>query len=257
MGRYVFAAAAFAFGLVALAWPGYYDSLRLAHLSSAGNGWVFADVASLAQVIGGAAIAFRRTAVVGGLFLSAVYLLVALLCVPQIVAEPRTYDRWGNFFEQFSLAVGAAIVFLQASSIRRRDRLARAGRVLFGLCTVSFCIEQAIHIDATAGLVPTWLPPGQTFWAMATTVAFALAALALLANRWALFAIRQLTLMLVLFGILVWIPLLFANPHSHANWSETAETFAIAGTAWILADLLGAVARRVSGNSAERAAPAR
>jgi hypothetical protein len=23
------------------------------------------------------------------------------------------------------------------------------------------------------------------------------------------------------------------------NWSETAETFAIAGTAWILADLLG------------------
>src|SRR5205823_14492605 len=27
--------------------------------------------------------------------------------------------------------------------------------------------------------------------------------------------------------------------HSHTNWSETAETFAIAGTAWILADLLG------------------
>jgi len=33
--------------------------------------------------------------------------------------------------------------------------------------------------------------------------------------------------------------LLLSDPHSHTNWSETAETFAIAGTAWILADLLG------------------
>ena len=45
--------------------------------------------------------------------------------------------------------------------------------------------------------------------------------------------------MIVIFGILVWLPLLLSDPHSHTNWSETAETFAIAGTAWILADLLG------------------
>jgi len=45
--------------------------------------------------------------------------------------------------------------------------------------------------------------------------------------------------MLVLFGLLVWVPLLLSDPHSHTNWSETVETFAIAGTAWILADLLG------------------
>ena len=30
------------------------------------------------------------------------------------------------------------------------------------------------------------------------------------------------------------------DPHSHANWSETAETFGIAGSAWIIADLLTA-----------------
>jgi hypothetical protein len=35
------------------------------------------------------------------------------------------------------------------------------------------------------------------------------------------------------------VPLLLSAPLSHTNWSETAETFAIAGTAWILADLLG------------------
>jgi hypothetical protein len=33
--------------------------------------------------------------------------------------------------------------------------------------------------------------------------------------------------------------LLVSDPRSHGNWSEFAETFAIAGAAWILADLLG------------------
>jgi hypothetical protein len=55
----------------------------------------------------------------------------------------------------------------------------------------------------------------------------------------ALLAIRLLTMMLVIFGLLVWVPLLLSDPHNHTNWSETAETFTIAGTAWILADLLG------------------
>ena len=45
--------------------------------------------------------------------------------------------------------------------------------------------------------------------------------------------------MLVIFGLLVWVPLLVSNSHSHTNWSEFAETFAIAGVAWILAELLG------------------
>jgi hypothetical protein len=46
-------------------------------------------------------------------------------------------------------------------------------------------------------------------------------------------------MMLVIFGLIVWVPLLLSAPRSHTNWSEAVETFAIAGTAWILADLLG------------------
>lgn len=84
-----------------------------------------------------------------------------------------------------------------------------------------------------------WLPPSQRFWAVTTTVLFALAAMALLTNRMALPATRLLTMMIVTFGLLVWVPLLLSDPYSYANWSETVETFAIAGTACILADLLG------------------
>jgi hypothetical protein len=45
--------------------------------------------------------------------------------------------------------------------------------------------------------------------------------------------------MVVGFGLLVWVPLVVSNPHNHENWSENAETFEIAGAVWILADLLG------------------
>src|SRR5205823_8597403 len=148
-------------------------------------------------------------------------------------------NSWGNFFEQFSLVTGPAIVYARWSSAWSRETLNRIGRILVGICAASFTLEQAIYLGATANLVPKWLPPSQMFWAVATTVLFALAAVALLMNRMALLAARLLTMMLVLFGLLVWVALLVSDPHNPTNWTETAETFAIAGTVWILADLLG------------------
>ena len=116
--------------------------------------------------------------------------------------------------------------------------LSRVGRILFGLCAISFALEQAFYLGPTISLVPKWIPPSQTFWAVATTVAFALAGVALLANRMALLAARLLTLMLMIFGVFVWIPILLSDLHNQANWGEAVETFAIAGAAWILVDLL-------------------
>jgi hypothetical protein len=61
-------------------------------------------------------------------------------------------------------------------------------------------------------LVPKWIPPNQTFWAILTTIAFALAAIAILINCQARLAMRLMTLMLALFGVVVWIPRLIARP---------------------------------------------
>src|SRR6266851_433759 len=230
LGRHVFGVAALAFGLITLAWHDY-------------NGWhqprYLINAAAAALIFGGAAMQFRRTAKTGALVLGAVYLVFALRCLPQIVATPQIYNSWGNFFEQFSLVTGAAIAYARLSSACSRETLDRIGRILLGICAASFTLEQAIYLGATAILVPKWIPPSQMFWAVTTTVLFALAAVALLANRMALLATRLLTMMLVLFGLLVWVPLLLSDPRSHTNWSETVETFAIAGAAWILADLLG------------------
>jgi len=228
-GRHLYGVAAVVFGLITLAWHDY-------------NGWhqprylVYAAAAAL--IIGGAVIQFRRAAKAGAAVLGAVYLIFALQCIPGIVAAPRVYNSWGNFFEQFSLVAGAAIVYARLSTAWSPEMRNRISCILVGVCVASFAMEQAFYLPPTASLVPKWLPPSQNFWAVATTVFFVLAAVALVTNQMALLAARLLTMMLVIFGLFVWIPLLVSDPHSHTNWSETAETFAIAGTAWILADLL-------------------
>jgi hypothetical protein len=231
LGRHVFGVAALASGFITLAWHDY-------------NGWhqprYLVDAAAIAQIFGGAAIQFRRATRMGATVLGVVFLAFAVQCVPGIVSKPQIYNSWGNFFEQFALVTGAWIVYAPLSLAWAPETLRRIGRIALGICVVSFGLEQAFYLDATASLVPKWIPPSQMFWAATTTVAFALATVALLTNRLALLATRLLTLMIVIFGLLVWVPLLLSGPHSHTNWSETAETFAIAGVAWILADLLGA-----------------
>ncbi len=239
LGRHVFGVAAVALGLVTLAWPDYNTWGQLRHVLNATSGPVFVYAVAAAQIFGGAAIQFSRTAKTGAAALGAVYLVFALLYVPGIVATPQIYNRWGNFFEQFSLLTGAALVYARLSSVWAPETLNRVGRILVGVCAASFTLEQAIYLGATASLVPKWLPPSQTFWAVTTTVLFAFAAVALIVNRMALLATRLLTSMIVVFALLVWVPSLIADPHNHANWSENVETFAIAGVAWILADLLG------------------
>jgi hypothetical protein len=230
LGHHVFGAAALAFGIITLAWHDHNDAHHLRYI-------VYAAAAAL--IFGGAAIQFPRTAKAGAAILGAASLVFVLQCVPGIVAAPQIYNSWGNFFEQFCLLSGAAIMYARLSSKWPPETLNRTGRILLGICSVSFALEQAFYLNATAQLVPKWIPPTQMFWAIATTVLFALAAVALLANRMAFLASRLLTTMVVGFGLLVWVPLLLSNPHNHANWSEIAETFEIAGAAWILADLLG------------------
>jgi len=230
LGRHLFGVASFAFGLITITWHDY-------------NGWhqplylVYAAAAAL--IFGGATIQFLKTAKAGAVVLAAVFLVFAAQCVPQILASPKIYNSWGNFFEQFSLVTGAALVYALFESAWSQETRNRIGRILLSICTASFTLEQAFYLAPTATLVPKWLPPSQMFWAIATTAFFALAALALLTNRMALLAARLLTIMLVLFSLIVWLPLLLSAPRSHTNWSETAETFAIAGVAWLLADLLG------------------
>src|ERR1700721_1258539 len=137
LGRSVFGAAALAHGVITLAW---HDSNEGPQLRCV----VYA--AAVALILGGAAIQFRRTAKLGSALLGAAYLVSVLLCVPGIVAAPQIYNSWGNFFEQFSLLSGAAIIYAHLSPAWSPETLSRTGRILLGICAASFSLEQAFYL---------------------------------------------------------------------------------------------------------------
>lgn len=223
VGRHVFGAAALLLGIACLvlhdqlisnwAWPGAAAFL-----------WT----TSLVQAGGGFGMQFRATARAAALTLGAVYLVIALTFVPVIFVQPGVYASWGDVFYALALVAGAMAAC----------GLGRPAVILLGLCAASFGIEQVEFFARTVSLVPSWVPPDGTFWAIATTAAFTLAAISLVSGYKALLAARMLTLMMLIFAVATWIPILIADPRTLSNWSEGLETFAIAGAAWLVADFL-------------------
>ena len=175
-GRHVLGAAAIALGAIALAWHDFNTWEQLRDLWSLPFGPVLLCCAAVAEIAGGLALQWRGRARAGAVALGAVYLFFALRWVASIVRAPRVYDHWGNFFEQFSLVCGALLIYAsRARTLPRAARILRLTVILYGLCVISFTLEQLLYLRDTAGFVPAWLPPGQMFWAVATTIALALA----------------------------------------------------------------------------------
>jgi hypothetical protein len=237
-GRMVFGASAVLFGFIALLWRDVETWQECHYVWSLPLGMVIGVCLMAAQVAGGIGIQFLRTTRPASVVLGVIYSLFALVCIPRIIAAPKVYGQYAAFFEQFSLLCGA-IALYAATEVRESRALAfgRVARLGLGVCTISFTLAQIVYLRETAALVPKWIPPNQKFWAVLTTIAFALAAIAILVNRRARLAMRLMTLMLTSFGVLVWVPRLIAHPAVHGNWSEFALTFLITGAAGMVAEL--------------------
>jgi hypothetical protein len=243
LGRHVFGLAAILFGVITVFWHGFNIWQQIRPLGNVPHREILACIAATIEIFGGVAIQWRSTARIGAFALWGIYLIFALLWMPRIAAEPLVYDRWGNFFEQFSQVSGALIVYASFSGMVSpcSAKMARTGYFFFGICVISFTLEQLFYLHGTAQFVPKWIPPGQMFWAIATTVAFALTAIALLSRRLALVASRLLTLMILGFGLLIWLPAAITGPHKLTNWAGNAENLSIAGAAWIVSDFLSQI----------------
>ena len=238
-GRIFFGASAVLFGVIALMWRDPDTWQNVAEIWRLPFGTAIGGCLMIAQIAGGILMQYPRTARLASVVLGVVYLCFSLACIPGIIAATNIYDRFGgSFFQFFSLLCGAIALYAATEANAARavvfGRLARLG---LGVCAISFTLGQILLPRETAGLVPKWIPPNQMFWAILTTVAFGLAAVAMLSNRQGRLATRLMTLMLVLFGVLVWFPRLKAHPEGHFNWSEFALTFLIAGASWMVADL--------------------
>jgi uncharacterized membrane protein YphA (DoxX/SURF4 family) len=236
LGRHVYGLAAIAFGIITLVWRDFSTWQQNIPRQA-----IVLYLVAVVEIFGGLTIQWPKTVRVGAIALGCLYMIFAFSWVPRIVAEPTVYDRWGNFFEQFSLVAGALIVFASVGKNHSEQppKAARIGYLFFGICVISFTLEQLFYLSGTASFVPKWIPLGQMFWAVATTIAMGLAAIALLSGRVALLASRLLTAMIVGFGLFVWLPTPFSDPHKLFSWAGNVQNLAITGAAWIVSDFLG------------------
>jgi uncharacterized membrane protein YphA (DoxX/SURF4 family) len=241
LGRYVYGLAVIGFGICALVFHDISNWVQIKALGDFPHHEILTYIVAAIEILGGVAVLWPTTARAGAAALGMLYCIFAVLVIPLIIPHPLVYNGYGNFLEQFSFVSGALILYAWSDPIApaRPARWAQIGYYSFGICVLSFALEQLFYLSETASLVPKWIPPGQMFWAIATTAAFALAAVALLTGLLARLAARFNTAMVVGFGLLVWLPALFADAHSFSNWTESLETLGIAGTAWIVAEYLG------------------
>ena len=235
-GRIVFGVSAVLFGVIALRWHDPETWQNLVQIWKLFSGLVIGEVLMVLQIAGGIGIQFPRTARWASIVLCFVYFCFSLACFSNVIAVPTSFGPYDSFFEQFCLFCGS-IALYAATRTTPAAGLGRLARLGLGVCVISFTLAQVIYLRFTAELVPRWILPSQMFWAILTTIAFALATIAILINRQARLAARLMTAMLLLFGVLVWVPRLAAHPEAHLNWSECALTFLIAGAASMVADL--------------------
>lgn len=239
-GRHFFGLASIALGAITLTWHQINALGGLAHPE------FLVYLVGITELAGGLAVQWKRTLRLGAILLVLVFSAFSLYLVPPIIKTPLEFSPYGNFFETFSILLGG--IFMLTSTVRNQKKktgkLERAAYISFGISVVTYALYQLFFLKYTASLVPKWIPPGQMFWAVATTVAFALAALAILSGRWAIPASVWLTVMLISFSLLVWLPAFITNPHVISNWTEGISTFAMAGSAWIVAGYLARKSRQ-------------
>lgn len=236
--RIVFGLSTVLFGIISIMWHDADTWQTPYRILSLPLGSVIGDLIMIALIAGGIGIlmpSFTRTS---SIVLTDVYSIFSLCAIPGILSSPKVYVQYGAFFEDFSMLCGAiALYAATVSDPARSTSFGRFARLGLGFCAVSFTVAQIVYFKFTASLVPTWIPPNQIFWTVLTTIAFGLAAIAILTNFKARLATRSLTLMLALFGILIWVPAVITQAGAHGNWSEFALNFQITGAAWLVAEL--------------------
>lgn len=245
LGTYAFAAGAILLGTLGLvsgdfasSWQHVGPNVPFRH--------ALAYVAALIELAAGLALLNRRFARAGALALVVLFSVFTLVWLPVYLQNMRNFDPLGNFFEEFSLVVAAAVLFASFSpaaslAFRRESFFAR----LYGLSCISFGIGHIFYFPGILTWIPGWLPPSQLFWEYVTTIGFFLAAIAILTGIFAPLASRLVTAEILSFEILVWIPKLIANPHDHINWAGNAISITLSAAPWVVSDSICRAAKPV------------
>lgn len=244
VGAIVFGIASLTAGIVNLIWHDFATGWQpIQAFSDRVPGREAYAVLTAVWLIAGAVLILRpRTQALGGAILAAVYLVFAIFWLPRLYWVPhffgfdagRIFGVLSGVGQQVILAVAALAVWAVRSPSPRPVVVA-AARWAFGLSCIVFGVSHFLGVPAVAALVPKWLPPSQSFWAILTGAGFSLAGIAILTEILDVLAARLLAAQLLVFSILVCLPWILHDPHGHEAWGGNAYNLAAVGAAWIIA----------------------
>jgi uncharacterized membrane protein YphA (DoxX/SURF4 family) len=265
LGIRIYGLGAIATGLVGLAWGDFALQWEPVAASFPGR-TALAYLFSALLVVAGVAVNWRRSsASLGAAALVGLYAVVVVhMHGAQIVQHPGAFVAWDGAAEQLALLAGGLASYTYLAIVRADvtpgtdvrfgadvgpgadvgagvgapAQLSRVALISMGVCLLMFGLAHFLYLDFTASMVPAWLPGGQRFWAILTGAAHLLAGAALLSGIKARLAAILLTVMFASFSVLVHLPTLIADPHSHLNWVINAINLALTGAAWAMATAL-------------------
>ncbi len=107
----------------------------------------------------------------------------------------------------------------------------RAARIVFGISTIPVGLSHLFYGQATANLVPAWLPY-RVGWAYLTGVGQIAAGLGVLFSVLPWLAAAGEAGMIFCFTLLVWLPAILRAPTERLNWTAS---WIIGSAAWIVA----------------------
>lgn len=183
--------------------------------------------------------AARNSAIIMGVYLA---LLMFALHLPRVMLRPMDVGRWLGLCENLTLVCGGWILALAVS---RHEPVSpvklwsnpRLPQLLYAGACVVFGVSHFVYAEATAGMVPPWLPNRLGF-AYLTGAGHFTAGLAMLLGIVPALAGTLEASMITSFVLLLHIPGVLSDPNNRLQWTMLSVASALAGAAWLIAGSL-------------------
>jgi len=174
------------------------------------------------------------------------FLFVVLISVPRIVANPTDRFAWAVGLRDLAFSGGAfAFAGTQANVPPTSGLLSlvNLGRFFVAIPVLVFGVEHFLHPDFAPGvplnkLTPAYIP-ARLLWAYLAGAVLIPAGACIILNKKARLAATSLGLMILLLVLIIYVPILVANPSSiGSGLNYFVDTLAFAGAALLLADAM-------------------
>jgi uncharacterized membrane protein len=221
---------------------------------------VLASASGALLLLCGAGLLLKRSAPISALVLSLFMLSwVVLLRLPPLLAAPSTELYWLGLGETLVLTTGCLSLYARLSAqadgtgtgVFAGTSGQRLAMYVLAVALPPIGLSHIIYSDATAQLVPSWLPLPHA-WAYFTGAGHIAAGLAILLGIVPRLAAMLEAAMMSGFTLLVWIPKVVMEPTTRLNWTALCVSAALSACAGIVAQSIRAPAMNVSGSQGWR-----